>query len=56
MGATASQNGTLTSIVGQSLDQNNSQLRPIQAYVVGNQVTTQQQLDRRISAAARLGG
>jgi hypothetical protein len=56
MGATASQNGTLASIVGQSLDQNNSQLRPIQAYVVGNQVTTQQQLDRRISAAARLGG
>lgn len=56
IGATAGQNGTLAGIVGNALNQNNSQLRPIQAYVVGDQVTSQQQLDRRVSLAARLGG
>jgi hypothetical protein len=56
IGATAGQTGTLASIVGGALNQNNSQLRPIQAYVVGNQVTSQQQLDRRVALAARLGG
>jgi len=56
IGATASQAGTIADIVGQALDRNNSQLRPIRAYVVGNDVTTQQQLDRRIRTAARLGG
>ena len=34
----------------------NSTSRPIQAYVVGDQVSTQQQLDRRISVAAKMGG
>lgn len=56
IGATAGQTGTLAGIVGNALNQNNSQLRPIQAYVVGDQVTSQQQLDRRVSLAARLGG
>jgi hypothetical protein len=56
IGASLSQTGTIANVIGQTLDQNNSQARPIQAYVIGNQVTTQQQLDRRISAAARLGG
>jgi hypothetical protein len=30
--------------------------RPIQTYVVGSQVSTQQQLDRRVSLSARMGG
>ena len=30
--------------------------RPIQTYVVGTQVSSQQQLDRRVSLAARMGG
>jgi hypothetical protein len=56
IGATANQAGTIADIVGQALDRNNSQLRPVRAYVVGNDITTQQQLDRRIRTAARLGG
>jgi len=30
--------------------------RPIQTYVIGSQVSNQQQLDRRVSLAARMGG
>ena len=30
--------------------------RPLQTYVVGSQVSSQQQLDRRISLSARMGG
>ena len=30
--------------------------RPLQTYVIGSQVSSQQQLDRRISSAARMGG
>ena len=30
--------------------------RPLQTYVVGTQVSSQQQLDRRVSLAARMGG
>jgi hypothetical protein len=30
--------------------------RPIQTYVVGSQVTSQQQLDRRVSLSAKMGG
>jgi len=56
IGATASQSGTIAGIVAGTLQQNQSQGLPIRAYVVGNEVTTQQQLDRRIRTAARLGG
>jgi hypothetical protein len=34
----------------------NSSNRPLRAYVVGNDITSEQQLQRRIRAAARLGG
>lgn len=54
--ATQAQTGTIAGIVAGSINQNQSQTQPIRAYVVGNEVTTQQQLDRRISTAARLGG
>ena len=56
VGAAAGQTGTLANIVAGSINQNQSQVQPIRAYVIGNEVTTQQQLDRRISTAARLGG
>ena len=56
IGATAAQSGTIAGIVAGTLQQNQSQGQPIRAYVVGNEITTQQQLDRRIRTAARLGG
>jgi len=52
----ASSQGNLGNIIAGSINDNNSTSRPIQAYVVAGQVNTQQQLDRRISTAARLGG
>lgn len=52
----ASSQGNLGNIIAGSINDNNSMSRPIQAYVVAGQVNTQQQLDRRISTAARLGG
>jgi hypothetical protein len=55
MGRTQSQTGALAGIVGGAIERNNSQDRPIRAYVVGNDISTQQQLDRRVRAAARLG-
>jgi hypothetical protein len=56
IGPTSTQQGTIAGIVAGTLQANNSQSRPIQAYVVGDQITSQQQLDRRVSLAARLGG
>jgi hypothetical protein len=56
IGPTSTQQGTIAGIVAGTLQANNSVQRPIQAYVVGDQVTSQQQLDRRVSLAARLGG
>lgn len=56
IGASASQQGQLAGIVAGALDRNNSQGRPIRAYVVGNDITSEQQLQRRIRTAARLGG
>jgi len=56
IGPSLAQSGTISGIVGQTLDQNNSQARPIRAYVVGNDITTEQQFQRRVRAAARLGG
>jgi molybdopterin biosynthesis enzyme len=40
-------------VVGQSV---NDQQQPIQTYVVGTQVSSQQQLDRRVALSARMGG
>lgn len=48
------QQGQLGQIIGQAVMQDRN--RPIQAYVVGTQVSSQQELDRRITLAARLGG
>jgi hypothetical protein len=56
IGPTSSEQGGIASVVAGALDRNNSQNRPIRAYVVGNDITTEQQLERRIRAAARLGG
>jgi len=56
VGASAAQTGTIANIVAGSINQNQSQTQPIRAYVIGNEVSTQQQLDRRIRTAARLGG
>ena len=50
------QSGTLGQTIVGAVQAGNSSQRPIQAFVVGDQVTTQQQLDRRISVAAKMGG
>ena len=52
----ASQSGTLGQTIAGAVMEGNSKSRPIQAYVVGDQVSTQQQLDRRISVAAKMAG
>lgn len=52
----ASQSGTLATTIAGAVMEGNSKSRPIQTYVVGDQVSTQQQLDRRISAAAKMSG
>ena len=56
IGPTASQEGTIAGIVAGTLAANQSSGRPIRAYVVGNDITSEQQLQRRIKTAARLGG
>jgi hypothetical protein len=57
IGASSAQSsGNLGQVIGTAVQENNSQSRPIQAYVVGDQVSTQQQLDRRITLAAQMGG
>lgn len=56
IGATGTQQGTIAGIVAGSLQSNNSSDRPIRAYVVGNDITSEMQLQRRIRTAARLGG
>jgi hypothetical protein len=50
------QQGTIAGIVAGAIQGGQSGGRPIRAYVVGNEITSQQQLERRIRAAARLGG
>lgn len=57
IGASSAQSsGNLGQVIGTTMEANNSRTRPIQAYVIGDQVSTQQQLDRRISVAAKMGG
>jgi hypothetical protein len=56
IGPTGAQEGTIAGIVAGTLAANNSSGRPIRAYVVGNDITSEQQLQRRIKTAARLGG
>jgi hypothetical protein len=56
IGATGAQQGTIAGIAAGSLAANNSQSQPIRAYVVGNDITSEMQLQRRIRTAARLGG
>jgi hypothetical protein len=52
----ASQSGTLGQTIAGAVIEGNSRSRPIQTYVVGDQISTQQQLDRRISVAAKMAG
>jgi hypothetical protein len=52
----ANPSGNLGQTIAGAIQDNNSTSRPIQAYVIGDQVSTQQQLDRRISVAAKMGG
>lgn len=56
IGSSSAQEGTISGIVAGSIISNNSKDRPIRAYVVGNDITTEQQFQRRVRAAARLGG
>lgn len=54
--STASQSGVLGATIAGAVAEGNSKSRPIQTYVVGDQISTQQQLDRRISLAAKMSG
>ena len=56
IGATSAQEGTIAGIAAGSMAANQSTGRPLRAYVVGNDITTEQQLDRRLRTMARLGG
>lgn len=57
IGATqASSSGVLGQTIMGAVEAGNSKTRPIQTYVVGDQISTQQQLDRRIAVAAKMGG
>jgi hypothetical protein len=56
IGPTSNQQGQIAGIVSGALDRNNSQGRPIRAYVLGSEITSEQQLNRRLRTAARLGG
>ena len=49
-----SQTGQLAGIVNNAIQRDNSRDRPLRAFVVGNDIKTQEQLDRRIRTAARL--
>jgi hypothetical protein len=52
----ASSTGNLGQTIMGAVQAGNSTSRPIQTYVIGDQISTQQQLDRRISVAAKMGG
>jgi len=52
----ASSTGGLGETIAGAVAAGNSKSRPIQTYVIGDQISTQQQLDRRISMAARMAG
>lgn len=55
IGATAvGAQGQLGNIIGQAVNRDRN--TPIQTYVIGSQVSSQQELDRRITLTARLGG
>ena len=56
IGATSAQAGVIAGAVAGAVAGNQSTDRPIKAYVVGNDITTEQQLQRRLRTMARLGG
>jgi len=56
IGATSAQQGTIAGITAGTMAANQSTDRPLKAYVVGNDITTEQQLQRRLRTMARLGG
>lgn len=56
IGATSAQSGTIAGIAAGTMAANQSTDRPLKAYVVGNDITTEQQLNRRLRTMARLGG
>lgn len=56
IGATSAQTGTIAGIAAGTMAANQSTDRPLKAYVVGNDITTEQQLNRRLRTMARLGG
>ena len=56
IGASNAQAGVIAGSVAGAINANNSKDRPIKAYVVGNDITTEQQLQRRLRTMARLGG
>jgi hypothetical protein len=56
IGPTSAQEGTIAGIAAGTMAANQSSSRPLRAYVVGNDITTEMQLQRRLRTMARLGG
>jgi len=56
IGASNAQTGVIAGTVAGAINANNSTMQPIKAYVVGNDITTEMQLQRRLRTMARLGG
>ena len=56
IGASNAQTGVIAGTVAGAIGANNSTMQPIKAYVVGNDITTEMQLQRRLRTMARLGG
>jgi hypothetical protein len=56
IGASNAQTGVIAGTVAGAIGANNSSMQPLKAYVVGNDITTEMQLQRRLRTMARLGG
>ena len=56
IGASNAQTGVIAGTVAGAIGANNSTMQPLKAYVVGNDITTEMQLQRRLRTMARLGG
>jgi len=56
IGPTGAQTGVIAGTVAGAIGANQSSSQPLRAYVVGNDITTEMQLQRRLRTMARLGG
>ena len=55
IGVSQNQTGVIANIVDKAVQRDNSRDRPLRAYVIQNDIRTEEQLNRRLRTAARLG-